>query len=139
MADSQAGESSQAQQNKMPWEASFWGMVDDTIPQKIESPKEAPKKPWEAGFWLGNRKPTPKGSTKRVTVERAEMVVSPEEQAKRDAESKQLPRLIHQSPEENKSAVQAYIRELDGEIKRAKDPKILKILQDERKRLLNAR
>lgn len=125
MADSQAGESSQAQQNKMPWEASFWGAVGETIKEVKEGlvgPSKPVYKPWESGFWEGkNTPPVPKVfSVKTESDMRKAVMIQPGEPYK-------------------DSTRQANLNEIDAEIRNTKNPTILKILKEERARIANAR
>lgn len=137
MPESQAGSE---QPSKAPWEEGFWGKVIDK-PEPVAPPKPKALLPWEAGFWDGRtqtKKPPSqplesktKESMKRVTVERATMVVTPEEQAKRDAEAKNLPTLVFRTDEESQDYVQASIRELEVEMSRKIPESIRKIYEKE--------
>lgn len=135
MAEPQAGENSQAQSptNKMPWEAGFWGAVGNTIDQvkqglgeAVKAPPKASFKPWEAGYWEGKVVPkvkTPKSDVSfKTEADMKRAVVIPPDEVMPDTRS-----------------VASNLAELDKEIANTKNPTILRILQDERKRILNAR
>lgn len=123
MADSLAGNESPSQpQNKMPWEASFWGAVGDTIKEVKDgltgAAKAPAKAPWEDGFWgtakIVKQKIAHKSMFKNERSMKAAVVIAPDEVM----------------PDTQSAA--SNIAEIDAEIKKARSPDQIKILKAER-------
>lgn len=130
MDDNQAGKSSPSpQQNKMPWEAEFWGAVGDTIKEVktglVGASKAPAKAPWEDGFWGVTHSSL--GVTHNV-----EQKIAPKSLFKNEASLKVAAAIPpNEMLPDTRSAV-SNIAEIDDEIKKARSPQQIAILKEER-------